>query len=313
MAIKITVNSSAGVNVNSGGSNYLDTFPATFDTSGGNFGYFKDSFSNSKQYGIAEDKQDGTQIYSEGAALLAGGKLTYALVGHTLTGKLDSLSFGEELNGVTAASGITNAKMSLGETALSFAQLGLDSAKGGKVHDVLYGMMTGDAGAFLKFLATNAVSFVGGSGDDTYVGGNKADVLSGGAGDDTLSGGKGKDRLTGGLGADQLDGNGGKDVFIFKTVAQSTLEDADTITGFQGGTKGDRIDLSKIDADTGAQGNNAFEYIGTAAFSGKAGELRIETVDSVASVYGDVDGDGLADFLILLESSSSLRGRDFVL
>ena len=312
MAIKITVTSAEGLNVNSGNGSYLNQFPPTFDTGNGNFGYFKDSFTNSKQYGVAEDAQSGTQIYSEGAALVAGGKLSYSLTSHTLTGKLNTLSFGEGLNGVNSPPGITNSKMSLDETDLSFAALGLNSAKGDKVHDILYGMMTGDADAFLNHLAKNAVSFKGGAGDDTYIGGRKADTLAGGAGADTLSGGKGNDKLTGGLGADHLTGAGGKDVFIFKSVAQSTLDEADTISGFKG-SAGDRIHLKAIDADSTAQGNNAFDFIGTDAFSGKAGELRYESAEGSTWIYGDVDGDGAADLAIMLNGSLSLRENFFVL
>lgn len=39
--------------------------------------------------------------------------------------------------------------------------------------------------------------------------------------------------------------------------------------------QGDRIDLSQIDANSALAGNNAFRFIGTGAFSGQAGELRL--------------------------------------
>ena len=38
--------------------------------------------------------------------------------------------------------------------------------------------------------------------------------------------------------------------------------------------EGDHIDLSRIDADVYAAGNQAFTFIGTAAFSGTPGEVR---------------------------------------
>ena len=47
----------------------------------------------------------------------------------------------------------------------------------------------------------------------------------------------------------------------------------DGIVGFKH-SEHDRIDLTTIDADKTAGGNQAFDLIGTAAFSGAAGELR---------------------------------------
>ncbi|CAN7223235.1 heme acquisition protein HasA [Rhizobium sp. LjRoot254] len=312
MTIKITMQSAEGVNVNSGNGSYLDQMPSTFDTGAGNFGYFRDTFNKSKQYGVAEDKQSGTMIYSEGAALLAGGALTYDLSSHTLTGKLDTLSFGTGLGGVTSSSGVTRSKMSLDETDLSFSGLGLNSAQNDKVHDILYGMMTGDAGAFLNYLAKNAVTFSGGDGADAFAGGRKADRLNGLAGDDKLSGGNGNDQINGGLGADILSGNQGRDIFVYKSVEASTLSDMDTISAFDGAA-GDRINLKRIDAEIGSSTNDAFDFIGEAAFSGKAGELRFEVSLDTTMLYGDVDGDGNADFAIQFDSLLSLHERDFVL
>lgn len=312
MVIKVTVQSADGVNVNSGNGNYLDQMPATFDTGDGNFGYFRDSFSKSKEYGVAEERQPGTPIHSEGAALLAGGSLTYAMSTHTLTGRLDTLSFGTGLDGVTSASGITKADMSLDETDLTFSGLGLNSARKDEVHDILYGMMTGDADAFQRYLNKSAVVFVGAEGDDTYAGGVKADRLFGREGDDVLTGGKGNDKLNGGLGADKLVGAKGKDFFVFNSTEDSTAEVADTISGFNGAS-GDRIHLKAIDADIGTETDDAFDFVGTAAFSGEAGELRYEVVDGLTWLQGDVDGDGSADLAVMFNSSLSLRESDFVL
>jgi len=312
MAIKISVQSAEGVNVNSGNGSYLDQMPATFDTGAGNFGCFRDTFNKSKQYGVAEDKQSGTMIYSEGAALLAGGSLSYNLGSHTLTGKLDTLSFGTGLNGVTSSSGVTRSKMSLDETDLSFSGLGLNSAQKDRVHDILYGMMTGDADAFLNYLAKNAVTFTGGDGADTFGGGRKADKLNGGSGDDHLSGGDGNDQLNGGLGADMLAGDRGKDIFTFRSSEASTMTAMDTISSFSGAA-GDRINLKAIDAESGSSANDAFDFIGEAAFSGKAGELRFEVSADATLLYGDIDGDGNADLAIQFDTVLSLRERDFVL
>ncbi|MGV3549347.1 heme acquisition protein HasA [Rhizobium sp.] len=306
MVVKIKIASSEGVNLNKGNASYLAELPLMFNSSE-NLGFFKNSFNNSPQYGVAESETQGG-VYSEGAALVAGGKLSYSLMTHVVEGRLDSLSLGEGLNGAPTGGYISNGTMSVKEAVVNFTGLGLDSAKGGKVADILYGMMTGDEAAFVKFLAKTEVKFVGGNGDDVYKAGSKDDILSGGGGDDTLIGGGGKDKLTGGAGADTLTGGGGKDTFIFKSVTHSNEEAYDTITDFNG-KKGDRIDLKGIDANTGKSGNQAFDFIGNDDFSGKAGELRIEKNGSYFDVYGDVNGDGVADLFIQVKAGSLSEGH----
>jgi hypothetical protein len=64
-----------------------------------------------------------------------------------------------------------------------------------------------------------------------------------------------------------------------------------------------------IDAIKSSSADNAFDYIGSAAFSGTAGELRY----SGGIIRGDVNGDGRADFSIEVENTASLRSSDFIL
>jgi Ca2+-binding RTX toxin-like protein len=153
----------------------------------------------------------------------------------------------------------------------------------------------------------------GGGGGDALLGRAGKDRLVGRTGNDTLDGGAGRDRLTGGEGADLLTGGGGKDTFIYQNVSDSgtTAATRDTITGFIPGT--DIVDLSAIDADAGADGNQAFTFIDTAAFSHTAGELRYGHSGGNTIVKGDVDGDGAADFSLLLDGAFVLVGTDFTL
>jgi hypothetical protein len=109
-----------------------------------------------------------------------------------------------------------------------------------------------------------------------------------------------------------LSGNQGKDIFVYKTVEVSTLAAMDTISAFDGAA-GDRINLKTIDAQSGSNANDEFDFIGDAAFSGKAGELRFEVATDATTLYGDVDGDGNADLAIQFDTALSLRERDFVL
>lgn len=86
----------------------------------------------------------------------------------------------------------------------------------------------------------------------------------------------------------------------------------DTIFDFSG-TGGDRIDLSAIDANASASGNQAFTYLGAAAFTGKAGEPRAVEQASDTYVHGDTNGDKKADFAIHLDDAISLSKGYFIL
>lgn len=149
-------------------------------------------------------------------------------------------------------------------------------------------------------------------GDDELLGGLGNDLLFGGEGDDDLFGGDGSDQLTGGAGRDELTGGGAvRDTFIFEAAADSAVgEQADRILDFDAS---DLIDLRKIDANTGLAADQAFALIGSAAFSGVAGQLRFETDGSRTNVFGDVNGDGVADFQIVLTGVHALNAGDFLL
>jgi Ca2+-binding RTX toxin-like protein len=152
------------------------------------------------------------------------------------------------------------------------------------------------------------------SGNDTVYGTAYGDVLLGGRGNDILKGGGGGDKLGGQSGADDLYGQGGKDVFLFKSVKDSTVSSSgrDTIFDFSV-SQGDTINLSAIDANKNSDGNQAFKFIGTDKFSGKAGELRFDLKTSDTYVYVDVNGDKVADLSIHLDDRIALHKADFVL
>lgn len=103
-------------------------------------------------------------------------------------------------------------------------------------------------------------------------------------------------------------------MFVFNSASDSTVKASgrDTIFDFNG-KAGDRIDLSGIDANTERSGNQTFSFVGTDGFSGKAGELRYEKTASDTFIYGDVDGDGKADFAIQIASSTTMLKDYFLL
>ncbi|WP_324764828.1 M10 family metallopeptidase C-terminal domain-containing protein (plasmid) [Sinorhizobium meliloti] len=143
--------------------------------------------------------------------------------------------------------------------------------------------------------------------NDSLRGDNGANLLNGLAGNDVLNGRDGNDTLIGGNGADRLIGGGGADTFVFQTTAQSAPAARDVIDDFASGI--DRMDLRSIDANSNAVGDQAFLFIGSSAFHGKAGELNFRS----GIVSGDVNGDGLADLHIKVMNLSALSGSDFLL
>ncbi len=164
----------------------------------------------------------------------------------------------------------------------------------------------------LVLTGVSAISGTGNTLNNSITGNNAANTLSGGLGNDILSGLAGNDRLIGGRGADQLRGGIGKDLFVFTSLADSTVaaKGQDLVVDFGWG---DKLDLRAIDANTRAAGNNAFHFIGKSYFTHTAGEVRYQKVGADLYVYGDVNGDGKADFGIHLKAHAALSASDFLL
>ena len=143
-------------------------------------------------------------------------------------------------------------------------------------------------------------------GNDRLIGNGGADKLLGGNGDDTLWGGLGYDELTGGAGLDR---------FVFASLADSGGGDqnlpSDLIRDFVQGE--DRIVLAAIDAKAATVGNEAFTFIGAAAFTA-AGQLHAirNTATNRTLIEGDVDGDRLADFQLQLVGLKTMVAADFI-
>ncbi|TSD83019.1 hypothetical protein FFK22_039915 [Mycobacterium sp. KBS0706] len=144
----------------------------------------------------------------------------------------------------------------------------------------------------------------GSQGNDSLIGDSGRNALQGWNGNDVLIGGRGNDNLTGGAGADR---------FLYIDVVQSPVGDgADRIADFSH-AQGDKIELWPIDADTTIAEDQAFSFIGTALYSGVAGQLRYSLTTYGTIIAGDVDGDGTSDFHIRLSGNLTLVAGDFVL
>lgn len=178
-----------------------------------------------------------------------------------------------------------------------FGQAGDDFAAGGRGYDVLSG------GAGNDLLGGN-------EDDDTLHGDDGNDTLFGDAGNDRLFGDEGDDFLEGGAGADRLTGGAGADVFEIAPPRDAdgqqvfTDPDRDVITDYQQGI--DHLSVDQWFAD------NQFALIGSARFSGAGDELRFQQVGGATILFGDVDGDRVADFSVRIEGNFTLTTADFV-
>ena len=100
------------------------------------------------------------------------------------------------------------------------------------------------------------------------------------------------------------------DRFVFASTTESTVITYDRVMDFTRGT--DKIDLSLIDADSTLAGNQAFSFAGAKPFFASAGDLYFKSTLVGALVEGDVNGDGVADFRVVLTGVYDLSAADFV-
>jgi Ca2+-binding RTX toxin-like protein len=184
-----------------------------------------------------------------------------------------------------------------------------NTIRGNRADNVLTGLFGADSllggdGRDLLFGGRNNDTIVGDDGEDTILGGRDADSIIGGEDDD---------RLIGGLGADTLRGSVGADVFVFADVKDSSrfADMSDLLADFERGV--DVIDLSQIDANANAPGNQAFSYIGAAAFGNVAGQLRYTSIASSLQVEMDVNGDGRADSVFRVPGFAPVPLTSFLL
>ena len=163
---------------------------------------------------------------------------------------------------------------------------------------------------------TTPLSGTGNDAPGTIVGNAAGNTLVGRGGNDQLNGNGGDDVITGNTGRDTLVGGEGADSFIYLAYADSRAGSAarDVINGFSLGV--DRIDLAALDADTTSFGlDDAFAFIGSARFSGQAGELRLQGLGGANAVLveGDHNGDAEADFQIFVNLTTWMTSSDFIL
>jgi serralysin len=176
-------------------------------------------------------------------------------------------------------------------------------------------------------LTGTAVSGTGNELDNFILGNGVSNRLSGGAGNDRLLGGDGVDFLTGGSGNDRFIA----EINATKVGWKDGPISLDVITDF---ARGDKIDLSGIDANSLASGFQSFSFKGSDAnklpggvsfkvydsMAGAEKALGME-IDGVAGkspysgpvtmVFGNIDG-GSHDFALALINTNGVSATDFL-
>jgi Ca2+-binding RTX toxin-like protein len=142
---------------------------------------------------------------------------------------------------------------------------------------------------------------------ENVTGSKFSDMIVGSDMANTLNGGNGNDRIDGGLGKDRLLGGKGNDVFVFGSVNDSLQGMQDQIFDF---ARGDRIDLSGIDANMGLAGDQRFHLGGDGAHAGDI-MVMYNAAKNVTVLNLHVDDNNTVDAVIWLSGNhTNLTAND---
>lgn len=169
---------------------------------------------------------------------------------------------------------------------------GNDRIHGDAGDDLLSGwadddVVFGDAGNDVITGEWGADRLYGGVGDDRLDGGDDHDMVDGGDGNDIVRGGNGDDRIYGGVGADQLYGDGGRDRFVWRSLA----EGGDTVQDFDRGQ--DRLVIDG-DAVGGITSVDATNFVSNATGAAEDAGDRFLYARGTHELFFDPDGTGSA-------------------
>lgn len=232
---------------------------------------------------------------------------------------VDTIDYLFAVSGVTSpAGGVPGVTVDLSiTTAQNTGAAGIDTIinieniQGSMADDRL----TGNDLANLIFGGAGADVISGGAGDDQLNGFTGSDIVAGGDGNDVIDGG-----MTGTLGEmDMLYGGSGADRFFFETLGSSWTGSNDQIMDFST-VEGDKIDIHGVFTNGGFSIGMVGTFIGTAAFTGVAGQVQIVKTFTDFGLTGvnqlvnvDWDGNGAADFTVAVHSNQLLSATDFIL
>jgi serralysin len=261
-------------------------------------------------------------VVSETSTLINEIDTVRSSVSYTLSANVENLT----LTGTADLNGIGNSQGNVitgndGDNRLN-GDAGVDTLIGGKGNDNYYLDQAGELALVQENVneGTDTLNVVFNAWAQTTVDLNLSNLLNvenvmllgngaftalGNSLNNTLTGNFNSDTLDGGAGADILTGGAGADKFVFSAVSDmGTGVNRDVITDFSS-LQGDKIDLTKFDANLLSGGFNGFSFIGAGDFTG-AGQLRF--VDHV--LYGNVNGDLGADFEIQLVGVNTFSAND---
>jgi Ca2+-binding RTX toxin-like protein len=156
----------------------------------------------------------------------------------------------------------------------------------------------------------------GETGDDDLWGWSGNDLITGGSGKDNLFGETGNDTLEGGAGSDFVAGGVGADRFVYRSIGDSNAAGRDLIASFDFGP--DKINVSVIDANVTAGGNQAFAW--TDATSGvplKGFLMAVAGSGGQTVILGNTDNDLASELQIVVADGGASPGfwigSDFIL
>lgn len=142
----------------------------------------------------------------------------------------------------------------------------------------------------------------GGTHNDLLYGEAGNDTLDGGTGNDSMAGASGSDVLVGGAGKDTLSGGANNDRFDFNSKLDSAVGgNRDIIKDL---FAGDKIDLSTIDGNERASGNQVFKLISGVNFTGAA-QLTYNAKTHILA--GNTDADKMPEFEIAVNLAGGNR------
>jgi serralysin len=273
---------------------------------------FNDSLRGDNLVNIIAGQNGNDALFGRGGAdQLFGGNGNDTLIGGTQADLLFGGAGSDVASYFQAAAGLradlSNAATNTGEAVGDVYNL-IEGLVGSTFGDVL----VGNAGNNVLAGYIGSDQMFGNNGNDNMYGSVGDDFIGGGANNDSLFGGDGADTLFGGANGDQMFGGNNNDIFLYTATTDSTAGagQTDVILDFTQGQ--DIINLAGIDAITGGV-DDMFSYIGTALFTNVAGQLRFNT--ATATLFGDVNGDAVADFQVIVAGTGGLplNLADFVL
>jgi hypothetical protein len=161
----------------------------------------------------------------------------------------------------------------------------------------------------------SGTGFRGSSGADTIIGNALDNRIEARGGADLIKGGAGNDTIDAGDGGDTVHGGNGSDIFVFARGGDMDGSDkVDIFMDFEHGA--DKFDLRPIDANEKKSGDQAFAFIGEAAFGSKSpGQLRAayDAEKNVTVVQLNTDNDSSPEYWFQVAGRHSFTSADFLL